>query len=51
MSADYKGLATKGLKGLKATALHTKTRSLNTLRRGLILGRYTLALLAKAESQ
>ena len=43
MSADYKGLATKGLKGLKAIAWYTKTLSFNMVRRGLILGRYTLA--------
>ena len=43
MGADYQGLATKGLKGLKAVGWYTKTLSLNTLRRGLILGRYTLA--------
>ena len=43
MSADYKGLATQGLKGLKAIAWYTKTLSFNMVRRGLILGRYTLA--------
>jgi hypothetical protein len=43
MSADYQGLATKGLKGLKAACWCAKTLALNTLRRGLILGRYTLA--------
>ena len=43
MSADYKDLATKGFKGLKAVGWYAKTLSLNTLRRGLILGRYTLA--------
>ena len=43
MSADYKGLATKGLKGLKAAGWYAKTLSLNMVRRGLILGRYTLA--------
>ena len=43
MSADYQGLATKGLKGLKTVGWYAKTLSLNTLRRGLILGRYTLA--------
>jgi hypothetical protein len=43
MSADYKGLATQGLKGLKAVAWYTKTLSFNMVRRGLILGRYTLA--------
>jgi hypothetical protein len=40
MSADYKNLAVKGLKG---ACWYTKTLSLNMLRRGLILGRYTLA--------
>jgi hypothetical protein len=40
MSADYKSLAVKGLKG---TCWYTKTLALNMLRRGLILGRYTLA--------
>ena len=40
MSADYKNLAVKGLKG---TCWYAKTLSLNMLRRGLILGRYTLA--------
>jgi hypothetical protein len=40
MSADYKSLAVKGLKG---TCWYTKTIALNMLRRGLILGRYTLA--------
>ena len=43
MSADYQGLATKGLKGLKIACWYTRTLALNTLRRGLILGRYTLA--------
>jgi len=43
MSADYQGLATKGLKGLTAVGWYAKTLSLNMLRRGLILGRYTLA--------
>lgn len=43
MSADYKSLATKGLKGLQGTWCYAKTLALNTLRRGLILGRYTLA--------
>ena len=43
MSTDYQGLAAKGLKGLKAVGWYAKTLSLNTLRRGLILGRYTLA--------
>jgi len=40
MSADYSGLAVKGLKG---ACWYTKTIALNLLRRGLILGRYTLA--------
>jgi hypothetical protein len=40
MPADYQGLVLKGLKG---AWWYTKTLSLNTLRRGLILGRYTLA--------
>ena len=40
MSADYKDLAVKGLKG---ACWYTKTLSLNMLRRGLILSRYTLA--------
>ena len=40
MSADYKDLAVKGLKG---ACWYTKTIALNMLRRGLILGRYTLA--------
>ena len=40
MSADYQGLAFKGLKG---ACWYTRTLALNTLRRGLILGRYTLA--------
>jgi hypothetical protein len=40
MSADYQGLAAKGL---KCTCWYAKTLALNTLRRGLILGRYTLA--------
>jgi len=43
MSADYNKLATTGLKGLKAVGWYAKTLSLNMLRRGLILGRYTLA--------
>ena len=43
MSADYQGLATKGLKGLKIACWYAWTLALNTLRRGLILGRYTLA--------
>jgi hypothetical protein len=43
MSADYKGLATKGLKGFKAVGWYAKTLVFNMLRRGLILGRYTLA--------
>jgi hypothetical protein len=40
MSADYKNLACKGLKG---TCWYAKTLALNMVRRGLILGRYTLA--------
>jgi hypothetical protein len=40
MSADYQSLAAKGL---KCTCWYAKTLALNTLRRGLILGRYTLA--------
>ena len=40
MRADYQDLATKGLKG---AGWYAKTLALNTLRRGLILGRYTLA--------
>lgn len=40
MSADYKNLAVKGLKG---TCWYTRTIAVNMLRRGLILGRYTLA--------
>ena len=40
MSADYQGLAFKGLKG---AGWYARTLALNTLRRGLILGRYTLA--------
>lgn len=40
MSADYKNLALKGLKG---ACWYTKTLSLNMMRRGLIMGRYTLA--------
>ena len=40
MSADYKNLACKGLKG---TCWYTKTLALNTMRRGLILARYTRA--------
>jgi hypothetical protein len=40
MSADYKNLAVKGLKG---ACWYAKTLSLNMMRRGLIAGRYTLA--------
>ena len=47
MSADYQGLATKGLKGLKGACWYTKILALNMMRRGLILGRYTLACLQK----
>jgi hypothetical protein len=43
MSADYQGLAAKGLKGLMTVGWYARTLSLNMLRRGLILGRYTLA--------
>ena len=43
MSADYNKMATSGLKGLKTAGWYAKTLSLNMLRRGLILGRYTLA--------
>ena len=43
MSVDYQGLATKGFKGLKTAGWYAKTLALNMLRRGLILGRYTLA--------
>ena len=40
MGADFKGLALKGLKG---TWWYARILTLNILRRGLILGRYTLA--------
>ena len=40
MSADYQGLAFKGLKG---ACWYARTLAINSLRRGLILGRYTLA--------
>jgi len=40
MSVDYQSLATKGLKG---ACWFAGTLALNTLRRVLILGRYTLA--------
>ena len=40
MPADYTGLAVKGLKG---ACWYARTLTLNLLRRGLILGRYTLA--------
>jgi hypothetical protein len=43
MSVDFQGLATKGCKGLKVAGWYTKTLAINILRRGLILGRYTLA--------
>jgi lysozyme family protein len=43
MSADYQGLATKGFKGLKIARWYARTLALNMLRRGLILGRYSLA--------
>ncbi|MDO9531502.1 MAG: hypothetical protein Q7O12_05150 [Deltaproteobacteria bacterium] len=47
MSADYKNLACKGLKG---TCWYTKTLALNMMRRGLILGRYTLACWQKQKA-
>ena len=40
MRADYQDWATKGLKG---AGWYAQTLALNTLRRSLILGRYTLA--------
>jgi hypothetical protein len=43
MGADYQDLAAKGFKGLKGLCWYATTLALNTLRRGLILGRYTLA--------
>jgi hypothetical protein len=43
MSVDYQGLAAKGFNGLKCAGWFARTLALNTLRRGLILGRYTLA--------
>jgi hypothetical protein len=43
MSADYNKMATKGLQGLKTVGWYAKTLSLNMLRRGFIIGRYTLA--------
>jgi hypothetical protein len=43
MSVDYQGLAAKGLKGFISAGWYAKTLALNMLRRGLILGRYTLA--------
>ena len=43
MSVDYQGLAAKGFKGLKCVGGFAWTLALNMLRRGLILGRYTLA--------
>lgn len=43
MSADFQGLATKGLKGLKVVWRYTITLALNMMRRGIILARYTLA--------
>jgi hypothetical protein len=43
MSVDYQSLAAKGLKGLISAGWYAKTLALNMLRRGLILGRYTLA--------
>jgi hypothetical protein len=43
MRADYQGFAIKGLKGLKGAGWYATTLALNMMRRGLILGRYTLA--------
>ena len=43
MSVDFQGLAAQGFKGLKVAGWYTKTLAINILRRGLILGRYTLA--------
>ena len=43
MSVDFQGLAATGLKGLKVVRRYTMTLALNLLRRGIILGRYTLA--------
>ena len=43
MSVDYNDLAAKGLQGLKAVAWYAKILTFNMIRRGLILGRYTLA--------
>jgi hypothetical protein len=43
MSVDFQGLAAQGFKGLKVAGWYTMTLALNMLRRGLILGRYTLA--------
>jgi hypothetical protein len=43
MSVDYQGLAAKGFKGLKCVGGFAWTLALNTLRWGVILGRYTLA--------
>ena len=43
MSVDYNNLAAKGLQGLKAVAWYAKILTFNMIRRGLILGRYTLA--------
>ncbi len=40
MGADYQGSA---IKGLKATWWYTRNLAINSLRRGLILGRYSLA--------
>ena len=47
MRTDYQGLATKGLKG---AGWYAKTMALNTLRRVLILGRYTLACWQKQKA-
>ncbi len=43
MSIDFQGLAAKVFQGLKVAGCYTMTLALNLLRRGLILGRYTLA--------
>jgi hypothetical protein len=43
MSVDFQDLAAKGFKGLKFVCRYTMILALNTMRRGLILGRYTLA--------
>jgi hypothetical protein len=43
MSVDYQSLAAKGFNGLKCAGWFAMTLALNMLRRGLMLGRYTLA--------